>query len=506
MKRSVAAWSFAGVLAGFTGLAVNYALAEWWGQTSAVVAVADVVRDHSPADLVNWARQNSGKKITIPAILLILAAVFALAGRLGRRSTGAATAVFAVVAVLGAAAVLTINGAKATDLVAVGLGLLVMLLSMAAIGRRLSRLQSLDDQDVYGVVWRGRRRDLLGVIAAVAGVAVASTIASRFFGQDVRKQKAEQQSLRLPVSKPVVPSGAELDVDGAQAWQTPADEFYLIDTAFSRPVVLAEDWELRIHGMVEREIVLTYNDLIAREGAEAWITLNCVSNEVGGDLVGNAWWSGVLLAPLLAEAGPQAGADAVLQTSVDGWDCATPLEVIMDGRQAMLAVAMNGDPLPRDHGYPVRTIVPGLYGYVSGTKWVVDMEVTTFDQVEAYWTQRGWGVMGPIKTESRIDVPRDGSSLEAGPVTIAGVAWRQHVGIKGVEVRFDEGPWQQAQLATVPNVDTWVQWTLEWPATKGDHLVQVRATDATGTPQTSEIADVLPDGATGYHGINVRVT
>ena len=501
MKRSVAAWSFAGVLAGFTGLAVNYALAEWWGQTSAVVAVADVVRDHSPADLVNWARQNSGKKITIPAILLILAAVFALAGRLGRRSTGAATAVFAVVAVLGAAAVLTINGAKATDLVAVGLGLLVMLLSMAAIGRRLSRLQSLDDQDVYGVVWRGRRRDLLGVIAAVAGVAVASTIASRFFGQDVRKQKAEQQSLRLPVSKPVVPSGAELDVDGAQAWQTPADEFYLIDTAFSRPVVLAEDWELRIHGMVEREIVLTYNDLIAREGAEAWITLNCVSNEVGGDLVGNAWWSGVLLAPLLAEAGPQAGADAVLQTSVDGWDCATPLEVIMDGRQAMLAVAMNGDPLPRDHGYPVRTIVPGLYGYVSGTKWVVDMEVTTFDQVDAYWTQRGWGELGPVKMASRIEVPGDGDDVSTGEVVVAGTAWNQHVGISAVDVQVDGGPWTPATLGRAANVDTWVQWKVTLDLGEGRHTVSVRASDADGNVQTSVRADVLPDGATGLHAV-----
>ena len=467
-----------------------------------MVAVADVVRDHSPADLVNWARKNSGKKITIPAILLILAAVFALAGRLGRRTTAAAACVYVVVAVIGGAAVLAVNGAKATDLVAVVLGLVVMVASMAAIGRRLSRLQALDDQDVFGVVWRGRRRDLFAVIAAVTGAAVVSTIASRFLGQDVRKQKAEQQSLRLPVSKPVVPSGVELDVDGVQPWETPADEFYLIDTAFSRPVLLAEDWELRIHGMVDREIVLTYNDLIAREGVEAWITLNCVSNEIGGDLIGNAWWSGVLLAPILAEAGPQAGADAVLQTSVDGWDCATPLEVIMDGRQAMLAVAMNGDPLPRDHGYPVRTIVPGLYGYVSGTKWVVEMEVTTFDKVDAYWTQRGWGELGPVKMASTIEVPSDGDDVSAGEVVVAGTAWIQHTGISSVDVQVDGGPWTPATLGRAANLDTWVQWKVTLDLEAGEHKVSVRATDTDGNVQTSVRADVLPDGATGWDSVS----
>jgi DMSO/TMAO reductase YedYZ molybdopterin-dependent catalytic subunit len=506
MKRSVAAWSFAGVLAGFTGLAVNYALAEWWDQTSAVVAVADFVRDHAPADVVNWARENSGKKITIPVILLVLAVVFAVAGRLARRTLGAAAPVYAVVAVIGGAAVLANNGAKATDLVAVAVGLLVMIGSLVLVGRRLTRLQALEDQDVFGVVWRGRRRDLLAVVAAVAGVAVASTIASRFLGQDVRKQKEEQKSLRLPVSKPVVPPGVVLDIDGLQPWETPADDFYLIDTEFSRPVLLAEDWQLRIHGMVDREIVLTYNDLIARDAVEAWITLSCVSNEVGGNLIGNAWWSGVLLAPILAQAGPKPGADAVLQTSVDGWDCATPLDVLMDGRQAMLAVAMNGEPLPRDHGYPVRTIVPGLYGYVSGTKWVVDMEVTTFEEVDAYWTQRGWGELGPVKIASKVEVPAEGDEVAAGEVVVAGTAWIQHTGIGAVDVQVDGGPWTPATLGRAANVDTWVQWRATVDVEPGDHRVSVRATDADGNVQTSVQADVLPDGATGWHSVGFTAT
>ncbi len=198
-----------------------------------------------------------------------------------------------------------------------------------------------------------------------------------------------------------MPADAKIGVDGVASWMTPADDFYLIDTAFTKPAIAPKNWQLRIHGMVENELVLSYEDLVNRELVEGWVTLNCVSNEVGGGLIGNAWWSGVLLAPILAEAKPLAGADAVLQTSDDGWNCLTPLDAMTDGRQAMLAVAMNGLPLAIEHGFPVRTIVPGLYGYVSATKWVVDMELTTFEDVDAYWTQRGWGELGPVKMSSR---------------------------------------------------------------------------------------------------------
>ncbi len=501
MKRSTAAWSFAGVIAGFAGLAVNFALTELLNQPGAVVAVADLVRDSTPSGIVNWARENSGKAVTIPVILLILTVLFALVGRLARTRWWMAVAGYGVVAVIGSIAVLTSVDATVARLVPVALGYVAMVGSMALLGERLRRLQALTDDQLFGDLWRGRRRDFLVIVGAVAGVASVSTIAGRLFGQDVRKQKEEQKSLRLPVSSPVVPAGVRVDVDGVQPWMTPADDFYLIDTAFSRPVVLAEEWSLRIHGMVDREITLTYNDLIAREGVEAWITLNCVSNEVGGELVGNAWWSGALLAPILAEAGVQPGADAVLQTSVDGWNCSTPLEALTDDRGAMLAVAMNGEPLPRDHGYPVRTIVPGLYGYVSGTKWVVDMEVTTFDAVDAYWTQRGWGELGPVKIASKVEVPREGSEVAAGEVVVAGTAWLQHTGISAVDIQVDGGPWTPAELGKAANTDTWVQWRATTVVEPGDHTVTVRATDADGNVQTSVRADVLPDGATGWHSV-----
>ncbi|MEO6605242.1 MAG: molybdopterin-dependent oxidoreductase, partial [Aeromicrobium sp.] len=230
----------------------------------------------------------------------------------------------------------------------------------------------------------------------------------------------------------------------------------------------------------------------------------CVSNPVGGDLIGNTSWSGVPIKDILDEVGIQSGADALLSTSEDGWTCGTPLEALTDGRDALLAVTMNGEPLPIPHGFPVRQVVPGLYGYVSATKWVVDWEITRFQDFQAYWTQRGWGPLGPIKTEARIDVPR--GSAEAGKVTVAGVAWQQHVGVSGVEVRIDGGSWEQATLAKVPNVDTWVQWTWQWDADKGDHTIEARATNRDGEPQTDEIADVLPDGATGYPGIRVTVS
>ncbi len=245
------------------------------------------------------------------------------------------------------------------------------------------------------------------------------------------------------------------------------------------PTIEPKDWMLRIHGLVDRELTFTYAELVERQFTEAWITLNCVSNPVGGDLVGNAWWSGVRLAELLEEAGVQAGADAVLQTSEDGWTCGTPLEALTDDRDAMIAVAMNGQALPIEHGFPARTVVPGLYGYVSACKWVVDMEVTRFQDIEAYWTERGWAELGPVKIASRVDVPRSGDEVQAGSVTFGGVAWCQHTGISGVEFSVDGGAWLTADIGKSPTVDSWVQWRGEADVDAGDHLVRVRAIDAT---------------------------
>ena len=321
-----------------------------------------------------------------------------------------------------------------------------------------------------------------------------------------RRVEQARKLLRLPVTRGSMPADADLRVSGIAPWRTPNDDFYLIHTALSVPSISPKDWSLRIHGLVDRELTFTYNDLVRRQFTEDWITLCCVSNEVGGDLIGNAWWSGVLVRELLAEAGVQDGADAVKQTSHDGWTCGTPLEALTDGRNALLALSMNGQPLPIDHGFPVRMVVPGLYGYVSATKWLTDLEVTRFADFDAYWTDRGWSELGPVKTQSRIDVPRNGSTVSAGAIRVGGSAWAQHTGVERVEFQLDGGPWQEAELGGVPSLDTWVQWAGSAEVEPGKHTLVVRATDRSGYRQTSVRTDVAPDGATGWHTVTFRAT
>jgi DMSO/TMAO reductase YedYZ molybdopterin-dependent catalytic subunit len=257
--------------------------------------------------------------------------------------------------------------------------------------------------------------------------------------------------------------------------------------------------------MVQREVVLTFDELLRRPLVEDYVTLTCVSNPVGGPYVGNALWLGARLADLIRQARPLAGASQLLCTSVDGFTSGTPLQVVLDGRDALLAVAMNGQALPVAHGFPARMVVPGLYGYVSATKWVTDIEVTTFAAASAYWVQRGWSQQAPIKTESRIDVPAGNATLAQGRTPVAGVAWAQHKGVAAVEVRVDRGPWQTARLAAVPDIDTWRQWVWEWDATPGQHLLEARATDATGYTQTAVADPTVPNGASGYPSAAVMV-
>ncbi|MFI2706076.1 molybdopterin-dependent oxidoreductase, partial [Nocardioides sp. CER28] len=308
------------------------------------------------------------------------------------------------------------------------------------------------------------------------------------------------------VTPPPADAAYDLDVPHQPPWLTPVGDFYRIDTAIVPPAVDPAGWTLRIHGMVDHPVELTFADLVRRPVTEGWLTLNCVSNEVGGDLIGTAWWSGVRIAPLLQAAGVHPDADGVLQTSADGWTCLTPIEVLTDDRNAMLAFAQNGEPLPIDHGFPVRMLVPGLYGYVSATKWVVDLEVTRFDKAQGYWTDKGWSSRGPVKLASRIDVPRGGAHVSGGEVTVAGTAWQQHTGVRAVEISVDGGAWQQTHLAGVPGVDTWVQWRTTVPLHRGDHQVRVRATSATGEVQTSARAAPAPDGATGWHTVDFHVS
>jgi len=349
------------------------------------------------------------------------------------------------------------------------------------------------------LAWTGAAAALgiLATIAATAGRAGSVTVAT------------VRSALRLPkpaVPAPAIPSGAALHIDGLSPLITPNADFYRIDTALVVPQVDPARWRLRIHGMVAQEVTLTWDELLALPLVESAATLSCVSNEVGGDLVGNAVWLGYPIRELLARAQPSAGADMVLSTSIDGFTASTPLEALTDDRDALLAIGMNGEPLPLEHGFPVRMVVPGLYGYVSATKWVTDLEVTRFDRATAYWTSRGWSDHGPIKLESRIDVPRTGQTVRAGETTIAGVAWQPHVGVSAVEVQVDDGPWQPAELAPAISADTWVQWRLPWRAAAGQHTLRCRATSADGTVQTASVAPPAPDGATGWHTVGVTVS
>jgi DMSO/TMAO reductase YedYZ molybdopterin-dependent catalytic subunit len=287
---------------------------------------------------------------------------------------------------------------------------------------------------------------------------------------------------------------------------TPNDDFYRIDTALSVPQLSRADWRLRIHGMVDHEVTLTFDDLQRFDVVEEIVTLTCVSNPVGGDLVSNAKWTGYRVRDLLAGAGIHPDADMVLSTSIDGFTAGTPVEALTDQREALLAIGMNDAPLPIEHGYPARLVVPGLYGYVSATKWLVDLELTRFDRAESYWTRLGWSPRGPIKTESRIDVPKSGQVVARGPVNFGGVAWAQQRGIQAVEVQIDDGPWQQAQLGASYSKDTWRLWSFAWQADEpGSHQIAVRATDGAGAVQTSEQADVVPDGASGWHTVSFTV-
>jgi DMSO/TMAO reductase YedYZ molybdopterin-dependent catalytic subunit len=344
-----------------------------------------------------------------------------------------------------------------------------------------------------------------------AGVGVAAAAIGEIGGRQLATRKnvsAAQAAVRFPraaVPAPPLPAGANLPVPGISPFVTPNGQFYRIDTALLVPQVDPSNWQLRIHGMVSREVVITFDELLRRPLIEDYVTLCCVSNPVGGPLISNAKFLGASYASLVRSAGPKAGADQLLCTSVDGFTVGTPLQVVLDGRDSLVAVAMNGAALPTAHGFPARLVVPGLYGYVSACKWVVDIEVTTFAAAQAYWIPRGWSQLGPIKTESRIDVPSSGSQVQAGRVNVAGVAWAQHKGIEAVEVRVGGGPWQQATLAAVPDIDTWRQWVWQWDATPGTHLIEARATDKTGYTQTSTVADVAPNGATGYPSIQVNV-
>lgn len=352
-----------------------------------------------------------------------------------------------------------------------------------------------------------RRRFFAAAGATVAAAGAAGGIAQAMEHARVRRLEDDAAN-PLPgldeddMPAPPAPAGAQLDPN--TPFITPNDDFYRIDTALSFPRIDVDGWSFSVDGMVDRPLEVTYADLLAMPQVERTITLCCVSNEVGGGYIGNAVWRGVLLADLLAEAGVQADAQQVFSTSLDGWTCGFPVAAAFDGRDAMVAVGMNGSTLPLPHGYPARLVVPGLYGYVSATKWLARIELTSWER-EGYWVPRGWSQQAPIKTQSRIGYPRSGATITAGPNKIAGVAWAQHRGVERVEVRVGDGEWTEATLGTDVSDDCWRQWVLDWDAPVGDHTIAVRATDKLGDTQTDERSSPAPDGATGHHTIKLKV-
>jgi DMSO/TMAO reductase YedYZ molybdopterin-dependent catalytic subunit len=352
------------------------------------------------------------------------------------------------------------------------------------------------------------RRALLirgGALAVAAGV---GTVAGRILleGQRIAPTAtaAEFPAAKTPAT---LPTGADLGIQGETPIVMPNDQFYRIDTAVITPNVNLASWTLKVTGMVDTPITLTYDQLIQMPIVEEYVTIACVSNVVGGDLVGNALWRGVPLRMVLDMAGVHPNATQLVGRSVDGFTVGMPTEWVMDqSRTPLIAIGMNGVPLPRAHGYPARLIVPGLYGYVSATKWLAELELTTLEAFDAYWVPLGWDKEAPILTQSRIDVPQSGATVKAGPVAIAGVAWAPDRGVTKVEVSIDQGDWQAARLSTPISKATWVQWVYDWTAAgSGDHRIEVRATDGTGDVQTDQESPPPPNGARGHHTIDVMV-
>ena len=508
----------AGLLSGAVGVCVAFLVSGFSGVIgSPVVAVAQLTIDLSPPPVKNFAIREFGSndKLVLQIGVLIVLAVFSgFIGVLAQRREANGLIGVAIFGAVGLTAAGTRPTATAAALLPSLVGAAAAALALIWLTRAarppVSRPATTAGQGRTAVlsVSEPPRRQFMTLGAVAAGVAAASYVGGRMLTQRA-SVSAAVNSLRLPAPAtraPALPADADLQIPGLSRFITANSAFYRVDTAIVLPQIAPSSWQLRIHGMVRRELLISFDELLRRPLTEDYITLTCVSNPVAGPYIGNARWLGASLGALLREAGIRAGADQLFCTSFDGFTSGTPVQTAMDGRDALLAVGMNGRPLPTAHGFPVRTVVPGLYGYVSACKWITDIEVTTFAANHAYWSSRGWSQRAPIKTESRIDVPSGQGPVKAGRTAIAGVAWAQRKGIDAVEVRIDRGPWRQAKLAAVPGIDTWRQWSADWEATPGTHRIEARATDATGYTQTALLAPPEPNGATGYPAVMVTVT
>ncbi|MFE7810446.1 molybdopterin-dependent oxidoreductase [Streptomyces sp. NPDC057433] len=518
--------ALSGALAGFAALAVAEAVAgAVRPQAGPVVAVGGAVIDRTPAAVKDWAIRTFGTadklvlQLGILAVLTLFALALGVAALRFRRGAAAGVLLFGAVGAAAASGRPDANGITDALPSVVGAVLGAVLLYVL-VGRLAPRAPAPGTPPPRGEeappqdgTW-DRRGFVITAGAAAAVTAGAGLLGRSLNGAGGRDAVASRQNVVLPApgspARPV-PRGARLRIPGVSPFVTPNGDFYRVDTALVVPKVDATRWNLRLHGKgVTRPVTLSYDDLLRRELIERDITLTCVSNEVGGPYVGNARWTGVRLADLLAECGvepPSRGgpADQLVARSVDGMTIGSPVEDLMDGRDALLALGMNGEPLPFEHGFPVRMVVPGLYGYVSACKWIQDIELTTFDAYDPYWVERDWAREAPVKTQCRIDTPKPFARPSAGTVMVAGVAWAQHRGIDKVEIRVDDGPWQEARPAAEASRDTWRQWSFPWQATKGSHTLTVRATDRTGETQTEKRTRTAPDGASGWHSVVVTV-
>jgi len=501
----------AGLLTGAVALGVAELTAAVTGPNGApVIAVGETAINLTPVPVKEFAIAHFGthdKAALVAGILTLLAAFAALIGVLAVRRLAYGLAALGVFAAVGVAAAVSQGGGLnvVPTLAGTAVAAATLVLMVRAI-RGTGPVEGTGLAEGTGGKGLERRRFLVvGAGAAALGVA-AGGLGNALLGRfSVASSRA---AVRLPgpaVPAPAVPAGTDLRIPGLTPFMTSNASFYRVDTDLVLPQVSPEAWTLTIDGMVDRPVELTFAELLKMPLTEADITLVCVSNQVGGTYNGNATWLGVPLAGLLRRAGVRAGADQVLSAATDGMTISTPVAAIMDGRNALLAVGMNGQPLPVAHGFPARMIVPGLYGYVSATKWVTKLTLTTFARQKAYWTQRGYSAQAPIKTESRIDVPKPLSQVKAGRITVAGVAWAPARGIAKVEVSADNGPWQKATLAASGGIDTWRQWMWDWDARPGLHNLRVRATDNSGATQTPQRAYPVPNGASGWDSVVVTV-
>lgn len=464
---------------------------------SLMSGAATWIIDAAPAGMAEWAIRTLEKHtrsvliVGVATVLVVTAMFTAELPRWIRRT------LFVVVGVLGALA--TAHGETETFWPSLANGLLA-----AAVGIGTDTWFRRPRTARYD----GSRRAFLGTVGMLGAVAVAAAVGGRQLLERARKSLGRRDEVVLPEAvstvAPVTPA-QDFVIEGLEPIITPTERHFRVDIdALNPPEIDLTNWTLTIGGMVDREVTLTYADLLDMDHVEKYATLACVSNKVGGRLVGNSVWLGVPLPEILELAGVDPRAEQVAAHAVDGFSTGFPLAAAYD-RDTLLAIGHNGEPLTYEHGFPARLIVPGYYGFVSAAKWIQRIELTTWDDHDSYWVQMGWAKHAPVETQSRIDAPRDGLSFAAGPRMVAGVAWAPFLQISKVEVKIDDTDWVEAELSEPLSRHAWRQWRIPWVAVPGQHTISVRATDGNGVTQTSELRPAVPSGATGYHTITVQV-